>query len=336
MNIVIVGCGAVTEILHLPALARLGITPAALIDRDAGRAEELAAAFGVAAVGSTIDEVQLPIEAALVATPPATHRQISIELMRRGAHVLVEKPLALSVAEGEEMMKTAADAGVTLSVGLMRRYLAGARWVRAALAAGAIGSIETFRFVEGGRYNWPIATDSSFRRESAGGGVLIDTGAHTLDLLQWWLGDTRVLEYRDDSHGGVEADCRIELELPSSARGTVELSRTRSLSNTAWISGEHGSFEVSLIDNRVVSDPPAIARQTFVELRADRLPDQPFDELFVGQFEAWLRTIAGDGDDAVPASEALATMRLVADCYASRRPLELSWMQVASSAGEKP
>jgi predicted dehydrogenase len=334
MNIVIVGCGAVTEISHLPALAKLGVTPAALVDRDPGRAKELAESVGVPVAASTIDEVQAPIEAALVATPPATHREISIELMRRGAHVLVEKPLALSVAEGDEMVQTASDSGVTLSVGLMRRYLAGARWVQAALASGALGTIEGFRFEEGGRYNWPISTDSSFRRESAGGGVLIDTGAHTLDLLQWWLGDARVLEYRDDSHGGVEADCQIELELAATGRGTVELSRTRAMPNTAWISGERGSLEVSLIENRVAADPPSLARQSFVDLRADRPPQQSFEDLFVGQLETWLQTVAGDGDGGVPATEALATMRLIADCYAKRRPMEMSWLQPTSPDGD--
>jgi predicted dehydrogenase len=335
MNIIVVGCGAVSEFLHLPALAKLGITPAALIDRDVARARDLAGSVGVPVAGSTIAEVQMPIEAALVATPPASHREIAIELMQRGAHVLVEKPLALSVAEGDEMVRTASDAGVTLSVGLMRRYLAGARWVQAVVGSGALGSIESFRFEEGGRYNWPIATDSSFRKESAGGGVLIDTGAHTLDLLQWWLGESRIVEYRDDNFGGVEADCRIELELAAGGRGTVELSRTRAMPNTAWISGDRGSLEVSLVENRVVTDPPAIAQQVFAELRADRLPEQSFEDLFVGQFEAWLRTVAGDAGGAVPATEALATMRLISDCYANRQRLDLSWMQITSNAGGK-
>ena len=335
MNVVIVGCGAVTEILHLPALAKLDVTPAALIDRDSQRAKELAASAGVRVTASALDEVQVPIDAALVATPPASHREIAIELMQRGAHVLVEKPLALSVAEGDEMVQTASDTGVTLSVGLMRRHLAGARWVEAVLKSGMLGSIERFRFEEGGRYNWPIATDSSFRKESAGGGVLIDTGAHTLDLLQWWLGEARVLEYRDDSCGGVEADCRIELELVAGGRGTVELSRTRALPNTAWISGEHGSLEVSLIENRVITDPSTIAQQVVAELRADRLPQQSFEDLFVGQLEAWLRTVAGEDGVAVPATEALATMRLSSDCYGIRQPLEMNWMQVRLNAGGK-
>jgi predicted dehydrogenase len=335
MNVVIVGCGAVTEILHLPALAKLDVTPAALIDRDSQRAKELAASAGVRVTASALDEVQVPIDAALVATPPASHREIAIELMQRGAHVLVEKPLALSVAEGDEMVQTASDTGVTLSVGLMRRHLAGARWVEAVLKSGMLGSIESFRFEEGGRYNWPIATDSSFRKESAGGGVLIDTGAHTLDLLQWWLGEARVLEYRDDSCGGVEADCRIELELVAGGRGTVELSRTRALPNTAWISGEHGSLEVSLIENRVITDPSTIAQQVVAELRADRLPQQSFEDLFVGQLEAWLRTVAGEDGVAVPATEALATMRLSSDCYGIRQPLEMNWMQVRLNAGGK-
>jgi predicted dehydrogenase len=333
MNIVIVGCGAVTEISHLPALAKLGVTPAALVDRDGERARELAEAVGVPVAAVALEEVADPIDGAVVATPPASHRGITLELIQRGAHVLVEKPLALTAVEGEEMVRTAVDAGVTLSVGLMRRRLAAARWVQAALAAGVLGTIESFRFEEGGRYNWPIATDSSFRQETAGGGVLIDTGAHTLDLLQWWLGDSDVVDYRDDSYGGVEADCRIELELAVGGRGTVGLSRTRAMPNTAWISGSRGSLEVSLIENRIVTDPPSLARQSFADFRADRLPEQGFEELFVGQLEGWMRAMRGDTGDTVSATEALATMGLIADCYANRRSLEMGWMQPVSSGG---
>jgi predicted dehydrogenase len=118
-------------------------------------------------------------------------------------------------------------------------------------------------------------------------------------------------------------------------RGTVELSRTRALPNTAWISGEHGSLEVSLIENRVITDPSTIAQQVVAELRADRLPQQSFEDLFVGQLEAWLRTVAGEDGVAVPATEALATMRLSSDCYGIRQPLEMNWMQVRLNAGGK-
>ena len=334
MNIVIVGCGAVTEISHLPALARLGITPGALVDRDAERASVLADAFGVPVAATALDQVAGPIDGAVVATPPATHRQITIELLRLGAHVLVEKPLALTAAEGTEMVHAAAEAGATLSVGLMRRQLAGARWVRAAIASGALGTIESFRFEEGGRYNWPIATDSSFRAASAGGGVLIDTGAHTLDLLQWWLGACSVVEYRDDAFCGVEADCRIVLELASGGRGTVELSRTRALPNAAWISGSHGSLEVSLVENQIITEPSSIAKQLHGDLRAGRLPRQSVEDLFVGQFEAWLRTLHGEDSEAVPAAEALQTVQLISDCYGKRRPLEMSWMRPATGSGD--
>jgi hypothetical protein len=86
------------------------------------------------------------------------------------------------------------------------------------LESGALGKIESFDFREGAVFNWPATTNSFWRRETAGGGVLADQGAHVLDLLLWWLGDFTSLTYVDDSQGGVEADCRLELSMKSGAR----------------------------------------------------------------------------------------------------------------------
>src|SRR5262249_31836253 len=96
--------------------------------------------------------------------------------------------------------------------------------------------------------------DSMFKKESAGGGVLIDTGSHTLDALLWWLGDVAQFDYADDAEGGVEADCEIHLTMASGATGVVELSRTRELGNKVVIHGKHATLEampgkVSLIVN---------------------------------------------------------------------------------------
>ena len=70
-------------------------------------------------------------------------------------------------------------------------------------------------------YSWPVASDFMFRKD-AGGGVLADTGAHVLDTVLWWLGDWDKVEYHDDAHGGVEADCLLKLTMKSGAVGTVE------------------------------------------------------------------------------------------------------------------
>ena len=88
------------------------------------------------------------------------------------------------------------------------------------MESGILGRIESFDFREGTIFDWPATTNSFWRREAAGGGVFADLGAHVLDLLLWWLGDFTSVTYADDSQGGVEADCRLELTMKSGEKAS--------------------------------------------------------------------------------------------------------------------
>ena len=158
-------------------------------------------------------------------------------------------------------MVDAADSGaVLLSVVHWRRYRHVSVWTKALMESGSLGRIESFDFREGAVFNWPATTNSFWRRETAGGGVFADQGAHVLDLLLWWLGDFTSVTYADDSQGGVEADCRLELTMKSGAKGVVELSRTRNLRNSAIIRGSNGWVEIPLWITGAVMVHPTSSR----------------------------------------------------------------------------
>ncbi|MCX6022034.1 MAG: Gfo/Idh/MocA family oxidoreductase, partial [Chloroflexi bacterium] len=250
LRVGIIGCGAVAEQGHLPAFAGFpNATVSVLVDRNLRRAGQLAAKFRVPVVCDDYTDALADMDAAIVALPHFLHAPVSIDLLKRGIHVLVEKPMALTAAECEAMNAAAEESGAVLAAGLMRRYIRLNRWVKDAIAAGRIGRVLSFDIREGFVYNWPVASDFFFRKEAAGGGVLMDTGAHTLDSLIWWLGDVDSVRYFDDSYGGVEADCEAHITMQSGATGIVELSRTRELRNTAIIRGEKGTLEVPFYHN---------------------------------------------------------------------------------------
>ena len=253
IRLAVIGCGAVTERCHLPAAARLDDAEVVMVvDRDRDRAETLAEQFGIARVAGDFREAIDSADAAIVALPHNLHAPVSSALLSAGLHVLVEKPMALTAAECEEMLEAARQRGVVLAVGHMRRFLHNAAFAKAAIEAGLLGRLLDFDVREGNVYDWAVSSDFLFRPEAAGGGVLRDTGAHTLDLLIWWLGDVFVSAYEDDSFGGVEANCKMRLETAGSVSGSVELSRTRDLRNTAILRGDHGRLEVDLRKNRAV------------------------------------------------------------------------------------
>jgi UDP-N-acetyl-2-amino-2-deoxyglucuronate dehydrogenase len=131
------------------------------------------------------------IEAVTVATPHPLHAVPTILCAAAGAHVLVEKPLAASVADCDAMLAAARKSGVTLGVISQRRFYEPVRRMRAAIDAGKIGrpSLGTFQM-----YSW---RDEAYYRSdpwrgkwaTEGGGVLVNQSPHMLDLLQWFMGE---------------------------------------------------------------------------------------------------------------------------------------------------
>ena len=335
MKIAIIGCGAVTEKNYLPALQQIDeIQITFLVDKNYSRAMMLASQYNIPHVSDNYIDIIGKVDAAIVALPHSLHAPVSIALLRQGIHVLVEKPMALNQEECNAMISAAKEGKSILAVGLIRRFLHSAQWVKAILNIGLLGKIEMFDFREGNVYNWPATSDSFFRKELAGGGVLIDTGSHTLDLLLWWLGDVEEYEYYDDNYGGVETDCKLHLILKSGVKGVVELSRTRNLRNTAIIQGSNGKIEVSLRNNHIIAEPKNILDYEVNGLKGNNMPEQSIIDLFVAQLKDWFNAIKTKNQPFVSGQEGSRAIALIEACYRSRKLLSLPWIITKSKFNE--
>ena len=341
LKFALVGCGAMAEHRHLPALIhRHDCEVVALVDHNKARAGQLATRFGVPHVLTAYrDLLSLDIDVAIVVLPNYLHAPVSIELLTTGIHVLVEKPMALSVAECDQMLQAAETGHTVLAVGLMRRFLHAGRFTKWAIDSGLLGEIISFDIREGLVFNWPLTTDFFFHAEMAGGGVLIDTGAHTLDQLLWWLGDVKSFEYSDDNYGGVEAECELHLRLASGATGIVELSRTRNLRNTAIIRGERAEIEVDLGKNalacRFLHSPVQIRGQG-APWEQGAIAEQSQIDLIVAEHDDLIEAIRTGRPLAVSGVEGRRSIALIEECYRERRPLWLPWVATQPApVGEK-
>jgi predicted dehydrogenase len=150
------------------------------------RAPALAAEYVVPAV--TVDELlaRPDVEGVLIATPHSTHRNLTLAAAAAGKHVLVEKPMARTAAECDEMIEACTRAGVTLSVIQTLRYRLGMRKAKELIAQGAIGNLRMMRY--SGLYAGYGVPAGSWLYDKAEGGVLLDWGAHSFDLLRWFAG----------------------------------------------------------------------------------------------------------------------------------------------------
>jgi predicted dehydrogenase len=330
IQVAMIGCGAIAERGHLPALSKLSnCAIALLVDKDLDRASRLAAQYKVPASDNYRDALKYA-NAAILALPHHLHAEIGCELLQAGLHLLVEKPMAMTVYECDGMLAAAEAGQAVLAVGLMRRFLHSTHAARWVLQQGLLGQLQRFDCQEGNIFNWPIQSDFLLRRETAGGGVLFDTGAHTLDLLLYWLGEVASFEYYDDSYGGVEADCELRLTMVSGVRGTVQLSRTRDLRNTAIIEGDRAILEVNLRRNWLsVRSPNGESGLLGYGLASDsfEMVEQQFSDLFKPQIEDWFAAIHGEHPPAVSGTEARRSVALIEACYAQRRQLEFPWSQ---------
>lgn len=325
VRLVLVGCGKIAEEIHLPILAgHEGAQLTALVDRDEMRARRFADAYRVTSVFSDVAKIPKgQFDAAVIATPPFHHAPAAIDLMRCGLHVLVEKPMALSVAQAEEMCRVAEEEKVVLAVGLYKRLLPVTRLLKYLVQCESWGVPKTFSYEWGGLGGYASTTLGLMRKEYAGGGVLMDLGAHAFDQLLTVFGQRgRVLSYRDDSRGGIEADCTAELAF-GDARGTVALSRVRNLANRLEIECERATLAVALNERFEVTVRPHGGEPVIV--RAPGSIDVPWFESYRAEIDDWLEAISGRKPSELSGLSALPTVALVEACYEKREPLQMPW-----------
>jgi predicted dehydrogenase/nucleoside-diphosphate-sugar epimerase len=347
VRVAVIGCGRISQELHLPILAgHERIRLAALVDRDLQRAQDLAKGYGVARVVTDAAELdQEEIDAAVVATPPFHHAPCAIALMRRGIHVLVEKPMATSYADAAAMVQAAEESGVMLAVGFFRRLMPSMRMLKALVDSAWLGRPMGFQVEGGGLYDWPAATLGNMRKDWAGGGVLIDFGSHMLDLLHYLFeGPAEVLEYRDNALGGIEADCSMRLQFSHGGRaitGTVELARTRKVGNLIRIACERGTMEYQISQRYQIRitpydlqlTDPLQGRPCACSLQANWVdePETPWYETVRAEIDDWLHAIHTGHEAQLSGRSALPTVKLIDDCYCQRLPLAEPWVDAAWS-----
>lgn len=321
-RIAVVGCGAIAELFHLPALRRHAdvMARAVLVDPNTERAAELAKRFGAAGSAASLDEVIAQIDAALILTPPRLHFPLALRCLRQGKHVLCEKPLAESGAEVDELVRVAAEAGVAVVVNNTRRLIPAYQAVRERVANGSIGQVRRIAIAFGEPFDWPAAGDGYFGVKAGGKGVLADLGAHALDLACWWLGaEPSLAAYHDDSFGGTEAVAQVDLRAPG-VTVSIRVSWLSKLSNTYRIEGSEAVLEGSLHDFEAFT----VRRGT--QTTRERVDGaKPFAEYGNALLDNFIEVAAGRAAPLVSAADVRPSIGLIEACYANRRRFDVPW-----------
>jgi predicted dehydrogenase len=188
----IIGCGSVCEVKSGPAFRKCeGSALVAVMRRDGAKAQDYARRHDVPKWYDDADKLiqDDAVDAVYVATPPGAHEHYALRVAAAAKPCYVEKPMARSYPECARMIDAFRAARRPLFVAYYRRAMP--RFVRAKemLDSGRIGRVTgcTCRHT---RLHWPDpAPEWRLDPEHSGGGLLLDLGSHTLDILDWLLGD---------------------------------------------------------------------------------------------------------------------------------------------------
>lgn len=189
----ILGTGTIAD-FHRKAIeanADLGARLVAASHYDAARRAEISDKWGVPCLGENELLAHHEIDAICLCTPSGQHAAQTIAAARAGKHVLVEKPMALSLNDADAMIAACERAKVQLGVVLQRRADPLFLRVLAALQNGELGAptlgVVTIPYFRPQSYYDSAAWRGTWAQD--GGGALMNQGVHLVDLLIWWLGD---------------------------------------------------------------------------------------------------------------------------------------------------
>lgn len=222
----VVGSGGIARRRTIPE----GIVPAAnaelvgVYDRNPEVNAEVAKAFGVKAFGSLEDLLAAEIDAVYIATPVYLHREHVTHCVRAGKHVLCEKPLALTVTEGREVVALAQDCKVQLGVALMMRFQSQHQEALKLIQSGKLGKPV---YARAQLSCWYPPIEGAWRQDprKGGGGSLVDMGGHCIDLLEMFFGPMTSVSCRIGCavHNYASEDSAVAtLVFENGALGTVD------------------------------------------------------------------------------------------------------------------
>jgi 1,5-anhydro-D-fructose reductase (1,5-anhydro-D-mannitol-forming) len=241
----IVGVGGLGALMARAARAALGVEPVACAASQIANAERFAAAHGIPRAHRDLEALVADdgVDAVCLGTPNGLHASQTLVALAAGKHVLVEKPMALSVADAVAMRERAEALGLVLGVGFHLRHHDVLRELKGRIDAGDVGRPILVRA------SWGMAIADTLPPwksdpRMAGGGAWMGLGVHVLDLLRWLLGrePSRVVAASDARGEALDRTFLAAIEL-GDCLADVQVSRRVGLHpNGLMIQGEEGEL----------------------------------------------------------------------------------------------
>lgn len=252
------------------------------------------------------------LDAVIISTPPNSHPKIAEYFMRKGIHVLCEKPLCLSVEEAKKMIETAENTGVVFTMATKFRYCEDVVKAKAILASGVLGEIVQFENAFTAKVDMSRRWNSD--REIAGGGVLIDNGTHSVDIIRYFLGaieEVLAIETGGTQNLNVDENVKLLAKTAGNVVASVDLTWgiNKELPNFISVYGTNGTLHIGWRESKykLNSSPDwTVFGKGYDKVQA-----------FRSKIENFAKAVAGKEELLIKPEDALASVEVIEAAYKS-------------------
>lgn len=324
----LIGCGRIAEISHLPAYQVVKKAQlVAVADINAERAKWTAERFGIRNYYSDPTKVieRKDIDAVDICLPTYLHSKYITLAAEAGKHIFCEKPMALSVKEADTIISQVNKAGTNLMVGYNQRFVKPFRRIKNFVNSDLLGdliSVEVKYAKCGEQERYLPPSWRAYR--SKGGGALLDSSCHKIDLMRWYAGEISEVHAIEAHNIKTEAEdtAGVLLRFTEGAMGQLnatlicaspygELDLTKVYGNkgTVWYSSEHKDSVQIYLSRSLLS---RTSRFTTLKMTSKK-------SSYILELEAFIDSIIKQRKPPITAEDAKKVLQVIEAAYESAK-----------------
>ena len=309
MKVGILGAGTMGS-MHANCYAQLpDVEVVAIADKRTDLARKVAEPLG-AQVYEEADELieKADVDIVDVCLPTPMHKEFVVKAARAGKHVFCEKPLALTIEDGEEMINECEKAGVKFMVGHVLRYFHEYVAIKKQIDAGAIGKPAVVRASRCA--SQPLGWQDWYRKREMSGGVCLDLIIHDFDFLRWCFGDVERVYAKGTTFTDIPVEyALVTLRFKNGVIAHVEGSWAHSGFFTTFEAA--GTDGLLYFDSRTASPIRIFVRRKGEEKAAVEVPESPVNESpYLREIRHFVECVAQDKEPEITGRDALEAIRI--------------------------
>lgn len=331
-RILLVGVGQICQQAHIPVIQNTDASVVQVIEPNLTMKSKIANLFPRAKWSTSMNNIVQDVNCAIISSPTALHAEHTFQLLKRGLHVLCEKPLATSKDDGKNLIEEAKKNKVILQVGYYRRFHPASSAIKDIIKNSSLGICQRI-LILGGHIDDRSGPPSLMDVKLSGGGCTMDIGSHIIDRLFSWFNDLHLDYYADDDHGSrIESNALIRLSTTNKkffVPITILLSRSTPLGYKLICQFEKGLIECELnLGHQLLIYHKSLIvldeERSFVStLNLSREHDYLF--YFKKQWDEFINQINGTHSTYSSLIDALNTTDILEKCYRNRQQLDIPW-----------